>query len=528
MTNETKLMSSLLMQSEGLSSLQQSAQHLFNEHNLDRYQDGVLKSIELIQRKISTIEKPFTGILPHELKRKFDEINLDYSLGDLSETLDEVNTLYLNDAVYFHHPHYVAHLNCPVVVPAILAEVILSSVNSSLDTWDQSAGGSFIEQKLVDWTCERIGLGVQADGVFTSGGTQSNLMAMLLARDKHCAKMQGHGNNKTQGLPADFKRLRILSSQASHFSVQKSAAILGLGYEAVISVACDAHYRMDMRALRHQLDHCRINGLIPIAVIATAGTTDFGSIDPMPEIAEICRAQGIWMHVDAAYGGALLISQKYRDWLDGIEHADSVTVDYHKSFFQPVSCSAFLVKNKQDLAHLTFHADYLNPKSQSMDGTPHHVNKSIQTTRRFDALKLWMTLRTMGPDQIGAIFDYVIDLAAETYPLMVADQQIEVAAMPQLSTLVFRYLPSPHVAEEWVSDAVIDAANTYIRKAIFRSGTAVVAATKVNGRQYLKFTLLNPATTLNDLRSIIALIKQHGDSYITDQLRVNVSVAALA
>ncbi len=529
MINETKLMNTLLMQAADTSCLQQSSKHLFNQHNLESYETGVAQSVALIKRKMSALKQPFSGIFPHELKGKFDEIDLDSSLGDVSATLAEVEALYLNDAVYFHHPHYVAHLNCPIVVPAILAEVILSSVNSSLDTWDQSIGGSFIEQKLIDWTCERIGLGAHADGVFTSGGTQSNLMAMLLARDSYCAKT-AHHNNQLQGLPSGFKRFRILSSQASHFSVQKSAAILGLGYDAIISVACDQHYRMDCNALQHELEHCKRNNLIPIAVVATAGTTDFGSIDPMPEIAAICRQHNIWMHVDAAYGGALLVSPKYRSWLDGISHADSVTIDYHKSFLQPVSCSAFFVKDKHDLAHLTFHADYLNPKSQSQEGTPNHVNKSIQTTRRFDALKLWMTLRTMGPDQIGSVFDYVIDLAAQAYHSLASDSQIAFAAAPQLSTLVFRYLPSPHIADDLLSDILVDAANVHIRKTIFRSGEAVIAATKVDGQQYLKFTLLNPATTLADLHFIVGLVKQHGDQFIAGQIEhtAQLKIAALA
>lgn len=122
----------------------------------------------------------------------------------------ELDTLYLEDAVYFHHPRYVAHLNCPIAIPAVVAELILSSVNSSLDTWDQSAGGTLIERKLVDWTAELIGLGAEADGVFTSGGTQSNLMALLLARDSFCYRQRGCHVNRQYGLPAEADRLRIL------------------------------------------------------------------------------------------------------------------------------------------------------------------------------------------------------------------------------------------------------------------------------------------------------------------------------
>nr|WP_188865114.1 aspartate aminotransferase family protein [Pseudomonas asuensis] len=490
----------------------QATSHLFNEKNAQAYESLMAQGAECIKKTLLGIEKPYTGILPHELKRQFDEVNLDEKLGNFNEVLEELKALYLKDAVYFHHPHYVAHLNCPIVIPAILAELVLSSVNSSLDTWDQSAGGTYIEQKLIDWTAERIGLGSEADGVFTSGGTQSNLMAMLLARDHVCNRQAGHLSNKTQGLPADFKRLRILTSEVSHFSVQKSAAILGLGYDAVIPVRSDARKKMDLADLQRVLDECEAQGLIPMAVVATAGTTDFGSIDPLEDISAICREKNLWMHVDAAYGGGLLISPKYRNHLAGIEHADSVTIDYHKSFFQPVSCSAFLVRDRHELGHVTCHADYLNPKSQTQEGTPNLVNKSIQTTRRFDALKLWMTLRTMGANALGSLFDHVIDLTRATYPLIERDPRFDIAHVPELSTLVFRYIPEAALTAEQ-----IDATNVAIRKALSRSGRAVVAGTKVSGRQYLKFTLLNPMTTLDDLQGILEAIKHEGARYVIQQ-----------
>ncbi len=284
----------------------------------------------------------------------------------------------------------------------MLGEAVLSAVNSSLDTWDQSAGGTLIERRLIDWTTERIGLGPAADGIFTSGGTQSNLQALLLAREE--AKVR----------PEHFTRLRIFTSECSHFSVQKSAKLLGLGADAVISVPVDRDKRMQTVALARALEQCVAEGAVPMAVVATAGTTDFGSIDPLPEIAALCEQFATWMHVDAAYGCGLLASRERGGLLEGIAHADSVTVDYHKSFFQPVSSSAVLVRDRATLRHATYHAEYLNPRRMAEERIPNQVDKSLQTTRRFDALKLWMTLRVMlGADGIGELFDEVCDLAAE-------------------------------------------------------------------------------------------------------------------
>lgn len=430
--------------------------HLLNDATAESYRRSVTEGVERVANKLATTRRPFSGVTPAELAPVIDAVDLDRPLGDSSAALDELESVYLRDAVYFHHPRYLGHLNCPVVIPAVLGEAVLSAVNSSLDTWDQSAGGTLIERKLIDWTTGRIGFGPAADGVFTSGGTQSNLQAMLLAREEA----------KTD----DLSRLRIFSSECSHFSVQKSATLLGLGADAVISIPVDRNKRMQSVVLAAELEACRAEGLTPMAIVATAGTTDFGSIDPLPEVAALADEYGAWMHVDAAYGCGLLASLTRRHLLDGIERADSVTVDYHKSFFQPVSSSALLVRDGATLRHATYHADYLNPRRAVTEQIPNQVDKSLQTTRRFDALKLWMTLRVMGADGVGELFDEVCDLAREGFALLAADPRYDVVVEPQLSTLVYRYIP-----EAVTSPAEIDRANLYARKALFASGEAVVA-----------------------------------------------------
>ncbi|MER5177066.1 lysine decarboxylase DesA [Streptomyces sp. NPDC002896] len=473
--------------------------HLLNDTTAERYRRSVTEGVERVAAKLATTDRPFTGVTVDALTPRIEKIDLDRPLGDTTAALDELEEVYLRDAVYFHHPRYLAHLNCPVVIPAVLGEAVLSAVNSSLDTWDQSAGGTLIERKLIDWTTERIGLGPAADGVFTSGGTQSNLQALLLAREE--AKVD------------DTARLRIFASEVSHFSVKKSAKLLGLGPDAVVSIPCDQDKRMHTLALAHELERCVRDGLVPMAVVATAGTTDFGSIDPLPEIAELCAQYGTWMHVDAAYGCGLLVSNTRRELLDGIERADSVTVDYHKSFFQPVSSSAVLVRDAATLRHATYHADYLNPRRMVQERIPNQVDKSLQTTRRFDALKLWMTLRVMGADGVGELFDEVCDLAAEGWKLLAADPRFDVVVQPQLSTLVFRCIPAS------VTDpAEIDRCNLYARKALFASGDAIVAGTKVGGRHYLKFTLLNPETTVADIAAVLDLIAGHAEQYLGESL----------
>ncbi len=483
-----------------------SGRHVLGNGTAERYRETVIAGVDRVASAVAGTTQPFTGVTPATLERTIAGIDLEKPILDVEDALDELERIYLRDAVYFHHPRYLAHLNCPVAIPALLGEAILSSVNSSLDTWDQSVGGTLIERRLVSWTAARIGLGDAADGVFTSGGTQSNLQAMLIAREETARRMQGRGPRS-----ALLPRLRVFASEVSHFSIAKSATVLGLAEDAVVSVPCDAEKRMCPSALALEIDRCRRTGLVPMAVVATAGTTDFGSIDPLPEVAALCAESGIWLHVDAAYGCGLLVSTRRR-LLDGLEHADSVTVDYHKSFFQPVSSSAVLVRDRATLAHVTHRADYLNPARNAARSLPDQVDKSLQTTRRFDALKLWLSLRIMGADGIGALFDEVVDRAAQAFELLDSDARFEVVTRPRLSTLVFRFVP-PGAA----GDDLCNEVNLYARESLFASGAAVIAGTKVDGRHYLKFTLLNPETSLDDIAHVLDLIAALAEEFLAER-----------
>jgi len=470
--------------------------HLFHPDNASDYLAAIGRGADFLAARLGRTSGPATGLSAFAAAERVGRVDLDQPLGDTGLVLAEVSQLWLDDTIWFHEPTYAAHLNCPVVIPALLAEVFVSGVNASLDTFDQSVGGTFIERELVDWTAHRIGFGDGADGIFTSGGTQSNLQALLIARDQADA-------------PAE--RLRILASTDSHFSVQKAARLLGLGDAAVVAVPTDALRRLDLDALALALALAEVvdAGLVPMAVVATAGTTDFGAIDPLPGVARLCERYGAWLHVDAAYGGGLLASRRRRHLLGGIERADSVTVDYHKTWFQPVSSSALLVQDARTLGHVTWHADYLNPRDAAH---PNQVDKSLQTTRRFDALKLWMTLRTMGPDLVGDYFDAAIDLAHEVHETMATYADVELATQPQLSTLVFRYRPAG------MPEAEVARINTTIRARLYDSGRAMVAATKVDGRAFLKFTLLNPKATAEDVLGIVEQIREIGAELVAERI----------
>ena len=501
-------MLSINLQEEQLTTLFENnpQKDIFHHDNQDEYLDAIGKVSLAVKRFLDNNKKPFSGVTPAELRPLFAKVDFDKPLPDYDSLLDEVENLYTNHAVAFHHPEYIAHLNCPLVIPAIAAEVMISSINSSLDTWDQSAGGTLMEQKLIEWTCKEIGFGELSDGIFTSGGTQSNLMGLLLARDHYAFKLLNH-NIKQDGLPAEASRFRIFVSEMAHFSIQKNASLLGLGEKAVVKIKTDRSFRMNSVLLEDAIQQEIALGNIPIAIVGTAGTTDFGNIDPLQEIGRLSTKYDLWFHVDAAYGCGLLLASKSRKLINGIELAHSVTVDYHKSFFQPVSSGAFLIKDKKFFGLITHHADYLNPKDHDHDGLPNQVNKSIQTTRRFDALKLWFTLRMIGKEKLGGYFETIIHTAAQIAAMLQADPAFELMNESDISALVFRYNPRDGQAD-------LCAMNQFIKKSMFNGGEALVAGTKINKQFYLKFTLLNPLTTIDHVKNIFNIIKQHGNEYL--------------
>lgn len=496
------------LESKNKATSQSLYNDIFHENSEEEYQKAIQIARECVSGFLKNNKTPFSGIKPTDIRSIINAINFDTPLDSYESLLEEIKTIYVNHATAFHLPNYIAHLNCPVVIPALAAEVLISAINSSQDTYDQSAGGTFIERKLIDWTGNQIGFDTTCDGIFNAGGSQSNLVGLLLARDYYALEYLKH-NIKLDGNPPEAIRFRVFVSEKSHFSNSKNSSLMGLGEQAIIKIKTDANFRMIPELLEEAILKEQTYGNIPIAIIGTAGTTDFGNIDPLLDLGRIAKAHGVWYHIDAAYGCGLLLTDKYRYLLNGIESADSVTVDYHKSFFQPISSSAFIVKNKLHLNIIKHHADYLNPTDQDYDELPAQINKSIcQSTRRFDALKLWCTLRVIGRDKLGKYTEDIIETAKKTALMIDSYDDFELLNHSDLGALVFRYHPK--------INAQYDACkmNQYIKKTMFFNGEVLVASTKVNDTFYLKFTILNPLTKINHTQKIIKIIENHGQDYL--------------
>lgn len=472
------------------------------------YKETTAKAIHVLCRALPA--QPYSGKDPATLASLFDDEVLPGTGRGLDNLWDRVGKV-ISDSVMVTHPNTIAHLHCPPLIIAQAAEVVINALNQSMDSFDQAPAATVLEEKVVAWLCREVGLGTQADGVFTSGGTQSNYMGLLLARDS-CVEKNWNCSVQSQGLPAEARRLRILCSEVAHFTVEKSAAQLGLGTQAVVRVATDQSFRMQPEMLRTALADLRRRDLIPMAIVGTAGTTDFGSIDPLAEIASPAHDAGAWFHVDAAYGSALLFSACHRDLLKGIELADSISMDFHKLFWQPISCAAFLLRDASQFQYMKMNANYLNPEIHEAMGIPNLVTRSVATTRRFDALKIWVSLQALGRKKLGQMIDATIDLASHAAKFIRNHEQLELIHEPVLGCVVFRYRPANTAIDS-------SALNTQVRQRLFEKGLAVIGHTMVHGKQCLKLTCMNPTVSKEQIEGLLRLIVKQGKQMEQDYFR---------
>ncbi|GGW59670.1 pyridoxal phosphate-dependent decarboxylase family protein [Streptomyces griseoloalbus] len=366
------------------------------------------------------------------------------------------------------HPLCAAHLHCPPLALAAAADLAATALNPSLDSWDQAPAASALEALVTRALAREAG---HADGLVTTGGTESNQLALLLAREAHGGSV------------------RLVHGANAHHSLPRAAWLLGLPEPVVVPAPAGTLDPVALDDLLTQLPG-------PHLVAATAGTTDAGLIDPLPEIAARCAAHGARLHIDAAYGGPLLFSDRHRPRLAGLDAAHSVTLDLHKLGWQPVPAGLLTVRDPDDLAALRHRADYLNADDDTEAGLPDLLGRSLRTTRRADVLKLAVTLKTLGRTGLGALVDQVCAHAQEFAALVHDDPRLDLHDRPVISTVLFR-----------PADAT-DTAVAALRRHLLTTGRAVLGRARADGRLWLKATLLNPATRHDALADLITLVHQ--------------------
>ncbi|MET8850545.1 aminotransferase class V-fold PLP-dependent enzyme [Amycolatopsis sp. NPDC004625] len=369
-------------------------------------------------------------------------------------------------------PSCAAHLHCPPLAVSVAADVVASALNPSMDSWDQAPVASELEREFTAGIARMCYPHAETpDAVVTTGGTESNLLGLLLARERN-------------------PRAQPVCGANAHHSVARAAWLLGL--PAPVVVPCEGD-RMLPGALADVLTPDSV-------VVATAGTTNTGTLDPLPEIARICRRNHARLHVDAAYGGMALCSPSLKTKLDGLELADSVALDLHKFGWQPVAAGLFAAREAADLGALTVRAEYLNADDDTEAGLPDLLGRSIRTSRRPDAFRMAVTVHALGTDGLGALVERCCTTATEVARMVDDHPGLRLWGAPELSTVVLR----PVVADETGDELV-----ARVRRALLEAGTAVIGRAALptgpggESRLWLKLTLLHPHTTAEDYRPLL-------------------------
>ncbi|MCX4744049.1 aminotransferase class V-fold PLP-dependent enzyme [Kitasatospora sp. NBC_01287] len=420
--------------------------------------------------------------------------------GEGAEVLADLVRSYAQWSVDITHPAALARMQPPPTDVAAAAELVGAILNQSLHAWESGPFALELDRWVIAQLAELVGYdSEEAGGTLTSGGSVSNLMAMTMARDTTIADKLGR-HAFQEGLLSLGVQPVVLCPQGVHFSIERAVRLLGIGEANIVTVPIDKHGRMIPEEADRILTELP-EGQLAVALVAVAGSTDLGIVDPLPELAAIARRHGVWLHADAAYGAGALFSPRLRPMLAGLELADSVTMDLHKFGWTPASSAALLVRRAETMLSFGLQpTTCLSADDDTCAGYIGSQNTSLQTTRRVDALKIAVSMRTLGREAVAAMVDTCHDLAKHAAARIAAEPRLELGTEPPLTAVLFRYLPTGSL------DA--DAFNGALRRRVMEQGSALLARTHIphedgGSRVFLKLMLLNPETTTGQLDAIL-------------------------
>ena len=423
--------------------------------------------------------------------------SIPYGATPPNEVLNHVIDNVLSNTDLPTHPKFFSFVPSPSNYISTMADTIATGYNIFSGGWSASPAAAELEIVTIHWLLEMFNFPVKkGGGIFTSGGSMANLTALATARRLKC----GH----------DFSKAIIYLSDQAHSSNIKAIRILGFKKRQVRIIPTDMEFKMSLNKLKNCIAKDKLEGYQPFCIIASAGTTNTGTVDPLDEIASICEIESLWMHVDGAYGGAAILSDKGKEYLKGIEKADSLTVDPHKWFFQPYEIGCLIVKDHKWLSK-TFSEKpvYL----RDIEGNESEINfydHGIELTRRFRALKFYMSVKTFGLDAFSKAIQYSISLTEELENFLRKSHKWEVISPATLAVINFRCNP---INSEF-SETELDKLNQYISKQIIASRSAVLVTTILQDQVVLRMCLINPRTTFNDIMETITLCEKYADDYV--------------
>lgn len=410
--------------------------------------------------------------------------------GEFQNLISQV----LRDSIQLQDPRYIGHQCCPPLPLSALCELVGALINNASAVYEMGPVNVVMERRLIQWMCGLVGFSEGADGIFTHGGSAGNLTALLAARQAQ-AEFDTWGQGLSMG-PAHA----VLLSQQSHYSIRRSLAIMGLGDQAAFLVPTDLQHRMTKDGLETQLRAARRGGRQVLAVVANACSTATGAYDDLDMVGRFCRDHGLWFHVDGAHGASVLLSPELRSRMNGIHRANSLIWDAHKMLMVPALSTAVLFRQGSDsFAAFRQHADYLFTTAEA-DPWFDFAHRTLECTKSMMGLKLYVPLRVLGLRVFREHVERAHALAQDFAQMIREAPDYRLAMEPQSNIVCFRHEPET----PWNQDDLQIA----IREQVLKQGEYYIVQTRLDGKPWLRVTLIHPRTRTETLRALLDHIRE--------------------
>ena len=451
------------------------------------------------------------GLTPAEARRIVPPRPLPQTGADPATLMDEATRVVTGHSLFNGHPRFMGYITSSAAPLGSLADLLASTVNPNCGSWGLSPIATLIEAQTVAWIAELLGCPPDSGGLLVSGGNMANMVGFWAARAAHA-----DWDVRRDGVTPGASRLVAYCSSETHTWIQKAADLSGLGTSAIRWIPVDGSRRMDLTALVAQIAADRQAGLRPFLVVGTAGSVSTGAVDPLSEIASLCRKEGLWFHVDGAYGAPAVVAPNAPRDLEAMAHADSVAVDPHKWLYAPIEAGCALVRDPAMLrGAFSYTPAYYHFDSGDATPPPNYYEYGPQNSRGFRALKVWLILQQVGRQGFADRIAEDIRLSRRLFEI--ADAEAELEAVTQgLSITTFRYVPAGVAAGATVE---LNALNEEILDDLQRSGRAYVSNALIDGRFLLRACIVNFRTTEEDLRELVRAVVDIGRAATRDHTR---------
>ena len=457
----------------------------------DSFREQAHQMVDLLADYLSSSQNRKNPTIPFQAP----EETLAFWEADFAEGVNENPTDFfkkvIDKSTQLHNPRYMGHQVGVIAPIAATASMLTSLLNNGMAVYEMGLVSNPLEKIVTDLMAKRIGFGEKSGGILTSGGTLANLTALLAARAKHApTDVWQEGSNE---------KLAVIVSEEAHYCIDRSARIMGMGSEGIIKIPTNKAFQMRTELLEKYYQEATDNGFRVIAVVGSSCSTSTGSYDNLKEIGKFAQEKNIWFHVDGAHGGAVIFSEKYKHKVEGIALADSVVIDWHKMLLTPALVTALIFKDNDD-SYQTFQqkAQYLWSNQTSQDWF-NSGKRTFECTKLMMSVKVYSILKTYGEELLAEHVDYLYDLGKQFAEIIEEYPRLELGTNPECNIVCFRLKDK--------KDAEIQA----IRQQLLDDGKFYIVQTTLHGRIYLRVSLMNPLTTLEDLKELLEDICQLGE-----------------